>query len=155
MRPGTTPRAHPISLAETFGRWSGERRRDVGVRVVDDALAVAEALALEEPLGHPDRWMQAGHRDQSDRGDHIYTARYTLTAGAAGPKPSITAQTGVVNGAGFQPGIVAGSWTTIFGENLASTTGFQRWDSTGSRRISPARMRRWSEAPGSWCTARG
>jgi len=56
-------------------------------------------------------------------GDHIYTNSYTLTSAAAPQnQPSIAAQNGVVNGASFQPGIAAGSWITIFGANLASTT---------------------------------
>jgi uncharacterized protein (TIGR03437 family) len=40
-----------------------------------------------------------------------------------GGKPAITA---VVNGASFQPGIESGSWSTIFGTNLSTTT--RNWD---------------------------
>jgi len=37
-------------------------------------------------------------------------------------KPVILAQNGVVNGAGYQPGITPGAWLTIFGDDLAKTT---------------------------------
>jgi uncharacterized protein (TIGR03437 family) len=43
----------------------------------------------------------------------------------APPEPTIT---GVVNGASFQPGVVANSWATIQGTNLASTT--DNWNSS-------------------------
>jgi uncharacterized protein (TIGR03437 family) len=51
----------------------------------------------------------------------VYTATFTLTpaSGGGGPTPAITA---VENGASFQAGIVPGSWITITGSNLASTT---------------------------------
>lgn len=59
----------------------------------------------------------------SNTGDRIYTANYTLTPRAAGGSaPSITPSGGVTNGASFAPGVVSGSWTTIFGSNLASVT---------------------------------
>jgi len=57
-------------------------------------------------------------------GDKIYTANYTVTTGSA--RPTITATNGVTNGASFSPGVVSGSWTTIFGSNLATTT--RDWD---------------------------
>ncbi|MFN7651478.1 MAG: choice-of-anchor V domain-containing protein [Acidobacteriota bacterium] len=61
-------------------------------------------------------------------GDRIYTANVTLTPAASGggDRPVITSNGGVVNGASFSPGIVAGSWTTIFGSNLASA--LKTWD---------------------------
>ncbi len=40
----------------------------------------------------------------------------------AGPKPTVSTRSGVVNGAAFQAGVAPGSWITIFGENLAPTT---------------------------------
>jgi uncharacterized protein (TIGR03437 family) len=56
-------------------------------------------------------------------GDKIYNANYTLTPKAATSEgPAITATNGVTNGASFSPGVVTGSWTTIFGTNLASET---------------------------------
>jgi len=62
----------------------------------------------------------------ADAGDHIYTAKYTLTpSSAGGNKPAIA---GVVNGAGFQPVIQQGSWTTITGTTLATTTRIWRDD---------------------------
>jgi uncharacterized protein (TIGR03437 family) len=46
----------------------------------------------------------------------------TLNVTATGPaRPGVSAS-GVVNGASFQPGVVANSWATIQGTNLASTT---------------------------------
>lgn len=61
----------------------------------------------------------AANANGMNTGDHIYTANYTLT-----PKggPSITPETGVTNGASFAPGVVSGSWTTIFGSKLSSST---------------------------------
>ena len=47
-----------------------------------------------------------------------YTNKYTLTAAAATPKPAIS-QSGVVDGASYQPGITAGSWISIQGTNLS------------------------------------
>jgi uncharacterized protein (TIGR03437 family) len=67
----------------------------------------------------------AANGDLLPTGDHIYTTKYTLTAGTAGPTPAISAN-GVVNGASFQPGIVPGSWLTIQGTNLSPTT--DTWD---------------------------
>ncbi len=64
----------------------------------------------------------AANGNGQETGDRIYTANYTLTPQAAGPKPSIRAADGVANGASFRPGIVSGSWTTIFGTDLAGTT---------------------------------
>jgi uncharacterized protein (TIGR03437 family) len=60
----------------------------------------------------------AANGDLTERGDHIYNTSFTLTPAAAGPTPSIDAG-GVVSGASFQPGIVAGSWLTIKGSNLS------------------------------------
>ena len=72
----------------------------------------------------------AANGDGTSKGDHTYTARYTLT-GPAGP-PAIVSG-GVVNAASFQPGISAGSWVTIQGSNLAgSTRGWSSSDFTGS-----------------------
>ena len=68
----------------------------------------------------------AANGDGTERGDHIYTANYTLTPSTGGGnKPSVT---GVVNGAGFQPVIQQGSWTTITGTNLSATTRTWRTD---------------------------
>jgi len=67
----------------------------------------------------------AANGDGTNRGDHIYTANYTLTPAAAVLVPSIDSG-GVVNGASFQPGIVPGSWLTITGTNLSPVT--DTWD---------------------------
>jgi protocatechuate 3,4-dioxygenase beta subunit len=37
-------------------------------------------------------------------------------------RPSILSENGIVNGAGYQPGITAGAWLSIFGDNLSQTT---------------------------------
>ena len=60
----------------------------------------------------------ANGNNQDDTGDHVYTATYTLTPASANT-PAISAN-GVVNGASFAPGIVAGSWVTILGSNFSS-----------------------------------
>jgi protocatechuate 3,4-dioxygenase, beta subunit len=46
---------------------------------------------------------------------------------ATAAKPTILAQNGVVNGAGFQPGITPGAWLTIVGDDLSKTT--RTWNS--------------------------
>jgi uncharacterized protein (TIGR03437 family) len=62
----------------------------------------------------------AANGDLKETGDHIYTNKYTLTPSAGGgSKPTISE---VVNGAGFQANIQQGSWVTIKGSNLASTS---------------------------------
>jgi len=61
----------------------------------------------------------AANGDGTERGDHIYTQRYTLTA--VGAAPSI-ATSGVVNGASFQPNVAPGAWVTIQGTNLANSS---------------------------------
>lgn len=67
----------------------------------------------------------AGNGDGNNTGDRIYTANYTLTPAAAPPAPQISAN-GVQNGASFEPGLVPGSWFTIKGAALSSTT--NTWD---------------------------
>src|SRR4051794_21737254 len=64
----------------------------------------------------------ANGNNQDDTGDHIYNAKFTLTpAATASPAPAISSA-GVVNGASFTSGIEAGSWVTIQGANLSSST---------------------------------
>jgi uncharacterized protein (TIGR03437 family) len=62
----------------------------------------------------------AANGDGRNTGDRIYTANYTMTIGSQ--RPAITPTNGVTNGASFSPGVVSGSWTTIFGTNLAAAT---------------------------------
>lgn len=65
----------------------------------------------------------AANLNGQNTGDKIYTANFTLTPKTATLElPSITATNGVTNGASFAPGVVSGSWTTIFGANLAGET---------------------------------
>jgi len=67
--------------------------------------------------------------DGTNSGDHIYTNSYTLTpAPAQQERPSISAENGVLNGASFKPGIASGSWASIFGRNLATSTRIWRND---------------------------
>jgi uncharacterized protein (TIGR03437 family) len=72
------------------------------------------------------RFYVAGNATNSNgmnTGDKIYTANFTLEPKAATTSgPAITATNGVTNGASFSPGVVTGSWTTIFGTNLAGET---------------------------------
>jgi len=63
----------------------------------------------------------AANGDGTQGGDHIYTAKYTLTPSAPSNVPSI-AKNGIVNAAGFQQNISSGSWVAITGTNLSSTT---------------------------------
>ncbi|MEP7362948.1 MAG: choice-of-anchor V domain-containing protein [Acidobacteriota bacterium] len=61
--------------------------------------------------------------DKETSGDHIYTAVLDVAALAGPPKkPQLAFSAAVVNGASFQPGIAPGSWTTIRGTDLSSTT---------------------------------
>jgi uncharacterized protein (TIGR03437 family) len=62
----------------------------------------------------------AGNVFIADTG-HGLIRKVTGTAAPAGAGPTIAAN-GVVNGASFQPGIVANSWVTIQGANLAPKT---------------------------------
>jgi uncharacterized protein (TIGR03437 family) len=54
-----------------------------------------------------------------DLADFGANFQFTIPA----PAPAISATSGVVNGASFQAGIAAGSWLTINGQNLSTTTG--------------------------------
>ena len=69
----------------------------------------------------------AANGNGASSGDKIYTTSVTLLPAASGaPRPAITTSGGVVNGASFSAGVVAGSWTTIFGSDFAS--GLKTWD---------------------------
>ena len=64
----------------------------------------------------------ANGNGNNDSGDHIYSGSYTLTpAAASGSVPAIS-DNGVVNGASFGALIEAGSWVTIRGTGLSTTT---------------------------------
>jgi uncharacterized protein (TIGR03437 family) len=52
-------------------------------------------------------------------GDRIHTSTFNAAPAAASNTPTISSG-GVVNGASFQPGIVSGSWVSIFGSNFTS-----------------------------------
>lgn len=62
----------------------------------------------------------AANGDNSERGDHIYIAKYTVTALGTQPPPPVISN--VVNGASFQQAVSAGSWVSILGTNLAGST---------------------------------
>ncbi|HMC59757.1 MAG TPA: choice-of-anchor V domain-containing protein, partial [Candidatus Solibacter sp.] len=63
----------------------------------------------------------AANGDGSQGGDHIYTQKYTLSAAAQQPTPTI-ASAGVVNAASFQAAVSPGAWVTIQGTNLANSS---------------------------------
>jgi uncharacterized protein (TIGR03437 family) len=50
------------------------------------------------------------------------TATIGVSMNTTAASPPVITQAGVVNGASFKDGIVAGSWVAIFGQNLASGT---------------------------------
>lgn len=62
----------------------------------------------------------AANGDGNTSGDHIYTASYTVSP-VASNLPAIS-KNGIVNAAGFQQNIEAGSWVAITGTNLSATT---------------------------------
>jgi uncharacterized protein (TIGR03437 family) len=62
----------------------------------------------------------------NEQGDHIYTASYTLKPQASIGPPTIQAD-GAVNGATFKPGIVPGSWFTVFGSNFVPAGTLVDW----------------------------
>ena len=56
-----------------------------------------------------------------------FSAKWDIVMGftpsdPVGSKPSILAQNGIVNGAGYQAGVTSGAWLSIFGDNLASSS---------------------------------
>ena len=63
----------------------------------------------------------AANGDNTERGDHIYTQKYTLSAASQQPTPAIS-DSGVVNAASFQAAVAPGGWVTIQGTNLSNTT---------------------------------
>ena len=63
----------------------------------------------------------AANGDGTERGDHIYTQKYTLTPAAQQPTPTI-ASAAVVNAASFQAAVSPGAWVTIQGTNLANSS---------------------------------
>ena len=65
----------------------------------------------------------AANGDGRNTGDKIYTANFTVVPKTVTTNgPAITPANGVTNGASFAPGVVTGSWTTIFGNNLSTET---------------------------------
>jgi uncharacterized protein (TIGR03437 family) len=64
----------------------------------------------------------AANGNDSNTGDHIYTATATLSPAASNTKPSISAGNGVVNAASFAPSIAPGAFISIFGTNFSTTT---------------------------------
>ncbi len=64
----------------------------------------------------------AANGDNRNTGDRIYTTSIDLEPASNVPRPSISAERGVLNAASFQPGIGSGAWTTILGANLSPAT---------------------------------
>ncbi|HEX5229124.1 MAG TPA: IPT/TIG domain-containing protein [Bryobacteraceae bacterium] len=60
--------------------------------------------------------------DTGDSGTGNGVLMYREPPAIASETPTITTQNGVVNGATFQPGIVGGSWVTIYGANFTNVT---------------------------------
>jgi uncharacterized protein (TIGR03437 family) len=81
----------------------------------------------------------AANGNGAPTGDNIYTANYTLSP-AASSAPSISSG-GITNGAGFQQTIAAGSWVTITGNNLSTTTrSWQADDFTNNGTTEPQKL---------------
>ena len=71
----------------------------------------------------------AANGNNSESGDHIYTTSLALTVAAQNTnKPTISADSGVVNGASYLASIMQGSWVTIKGTNLSQTS--RLWSGT-------------------------
>lgn len=70
----------------------------------------------------------AANGNGNPTGDFIYATKVTISAGG-GPvqRPSIS-ENGVASAATSRAGVVAGSWITIFGQNLSTTTRAWRGD---------------------------
>lgn len=65
----------------------------------------------------------AANGNNQDTGDHIYTTSVELAPAVVTPKPSISAERGVMNAASLQMDSIApNAWLTITGTNLATTT---------------------------------
>jgi uncharacterized protein (TIGR03437 family) len=64
----------------------------------------------------------ANGNNEDDTGDHIYNKTFTLTPAASSSQTPTISSAGVVNGASFAAGIEGGSWVTIQGTNLATST---------------------------------
>lgn len=63
----------------------------------------------------------ANGNGREDSGDKIYTASFTLSAGAASAPPAVS-QGGVLDAFNGQAGIASSTWISIYGTNLATTT---------------------------------
>jgi uncharacterized protein (TIGR03437 family) len=70
----------------------------------------------------------AANSDDTNQGDHIYAATYTLTAGGSPPNQPVILPGGVVPIFSTSTTIEPGSWGSIYGSNFA--TGTTVWDGT-------------------------
>ncbi len=64
----------------------------------------------------------ANGNSEADSNDHVYSATYTLTSASASSGAPVISANGVLNGASFGAPVEAGSWVTIEGTNLSTTT---------------------------------
>lgn len=77
----------------------------------------------------------AANGNGNNQGDFIYTTKATLTASTGpAPKPTIS-DNGVVSAADGRAGIVAGSWLTIYGQNLSGSSRTWRADEFVNNRL--------------------
>ena len=64
----------------------------------------------------------AANGNHAPTGDHIYTSSMTITAASGTTNPPVINDGGVVSAASGATSVTAGSWVSIFGQNLASST---------------------------------
>lgn len=72
-------------------------------------------------------------------GARVIPVQLEVTASPANPESPLVASGGVVNAASFAPGLSEGSWMSVFGKNLATTTrGWEERDFAGD--LLPTRL---------------
>lgn len=121
---GTSVCGNPkLSLSTDLTHWS---TCDIADPSITDQYQVYPG-AIAAAYGGNDKlyllwWDDSG----STTGDGILM--YRQPPANASSTPAIASQNGVVNGASFAPGIVGGSWVTIYGVNFAAVT--DTWDNS-------------------------
>jgi uncharacterized protein (TIGR03437 family) len=114
---------------DSFRPASGSCRASAPIEFIEHTLAGTQSIfefewvAPGSDVG-PIRFYVAGNAANANgqpTGDRIHTAQITVGPSASGGTPPSINSGGVVNGASFQPGIVSGSWISIFGSNFTTT----------------------------------